>query len=255
MPLTTRWKRPYLGALRRGRQGELGGAGRFGGNLQGSFEAGTAELSPLMRVALVGDWPLVRSGFRQVLQSAGIGVIASVADAADASIVLRRLGADAVVVSALTCEAGVADTRAIAALDPRVPVLVLGRCADPDSVQRVLDAGARGYLVLEHLLDADLIRAVRRVAAGELCLSPGLDVPQPVPPPLVDTAYERLTRRERQVLALLARGRSNREIAAALNLSVNTVAVHRASLKRTLAVREVAALVLVAIRHGLVAAE
>ena len=209
-----------------------------------------------MRVALVGDWPLVRSGFRQVLQSAGIGVIASVADAADASIVLRRLGADAVVVSALTCEAGVADTRTIAALDVRVPVLVLGRCADPDSVQRLLDAGARGYLVLEHVMDADLIHAVRRVAAGELCLSPSLGAPrQSVLPPLVDTAYERLTPRERQVLALLARGRSNREIAAALNLSVNTVAVHRASLKRTLAVRGVAALVQVAMRHGLVAAE
>jgi len=209
-----------------------------------------------MRVALVGDWPLVRSGFRQVLQSAGIGVIASVADAADASTVLRRVGADVVVVSALTCQAGVSDTRKIAALDPRLPVLVLGRCADPHSVQRVLDAGARGYLVLEQALDADLIDAVRRVAAGELCLSPGLAVPEQVPPPWnVETAYERLTPRERQVLALVARGRSNREIAATLDLSVNTVAVHRAGLKKTLAVSKTAALVLVAIRHGLVTAE
>jgi DNA-binding NarL/FixJ family response regulator len=95
-----------------------------------------------MRVALVGDWPLVRSGFRQVLQSAGVGVIASVADATDASMVLRRVGADAVVISALTCEAGVADTRTIAALDPRLPILVLGRCADTGSVQSTLDAGA-----------------------------------------------------------------------------------------------------------------
>jgi len=213
-------------------------------------------MSASMRVTLVGDWPLVRSGFRQVLQSAGIGVVASVADAADASIVLRRVGADAVVVSALTCQAGVSNTRKIAALDPRLPVLVLGRCADSHSVQRVLDAGARGYLVLEQALDADLIHAVRRVAAGELCLSPGLRIPQPsTSPPMVETPYERLTQRERQVLALLASGRSNREIAAALQLSVNTVAVHRASLKRTLAVRQIASLVLVAIRHGLVAAE
>ncbi|HET9267694.1 MAG TPA: response regulator transcription factor [Vicinamibacterales bacterium] len=209
-----------------------------------------------MRVALVGDWPLVRSGFRQVLQSAGIGVIASVADAADASTVLRRVGADAVVVSALTCEGGVIDTRTIVAIDSRLPVLVLGRCADPDSVQRVVDAGARGYLVLEQVIDADLIHAVRRVAAGELCLSPGLCVPQqPALPSSVDSAYARLTRRERQVLTLLAGGRSNREIAAALRLSVNTVATHRASLKRTLAIRQVAALVRVAVRHGLVPAE
>lgn len=209
-----------------------------------------------MRVALVGDWPLVRSGFRQVLQSAGIGVIASVADADDASSVLHRLGADAVVVSALTGQAGVSNTRKIAAIHSRLPVLVLGRCADPHSVQRVLDAGARGYLVLDQLMDADLIQAVRRVAAGELCLSPGLHMPQPSSsPPSAGAPYERLTHRERQVLALLASGRSNREIAAALDLSVNTVAVHRASLKKTLAVRKTAALVLVAVRHGLVTAE
>jgi len=209
-----------------------------------------------MRVTLVGDWPLVRSGFRQVLQSAGIGVIASVADAAEASTVLRRVGADAVVVSALTCQAGVSNRRKIAALDPQLPVLVLGRCADPHSVQRVIDAGARGYLLLEQILDTDLIHALRRVVAGELCLSPGLRIPQPSPSPaMMETAYERLTRRQRQVLALVASGRSNREIAVALQLSVNTVAVHRASLKRTLAVRQTAALVLVALRHGLVTAD
>jgi DNA-binding NarL/FixJ family response regulator len=191
-----------------------------------------------------------------VLQSAGVGVIASVADADEASTVITRVGADAVVVSALTCEVGVSNTRKIAALDPRVPVLVLGRCSAPHSVRRVLNAGARGYLVLEQLLDADLIQALRRIVTGELCLSPGLTVPEQMPPAwTVDTAYERLTRRERQVLALVARGRSNREIAATLDLSVNTVAVHRAGLKKTLAVRKTAALVLVAIRHGLVTAE
>lgn len=208
-----------------------------------------------MRAALIGDWPLVRSGFRHVLQSAGIGVIASVADAADASTVLRRLGADAVVVSALTCQAGVSQTRKIAAIDPRLPVLVLGRCDDSASVHRVLNAGARGYLVLDQLTDVGLAQAIRRVAAGELCLSPGLRMPQMLPTPSADASYERLTPRERQVLTLLASGRSTREIAAALELSVNTVAVHRASLKRTLAVRKTAALVLVAVRHGLVTAE
>jgi DNA-binding NarL/FixJ family response regulator len=94
------------------------------------------------------------------------------------------------------------------------------------------------------------------VAAGERCLSQGLCLPQqPALPAGVDSAYERLTRRERQVLTLLAGGRSNREIAATLRLSVNTVATHRASLKRTLAIRQVAALVRVAVRHGLVPAE
>jgi DNA-binding NarL/FixJ family response regulator len=209
-----------------------------------------------VRVTLVGDWPLVRSGFRQVLQSAGIGVIASVFDAAEAAKALRRVGADAVVISALTCQAGVTNTRKVAEVDPRVPILVLGRCADPQSVQRVIHAGARGYLLLEHAVDADLIHAVRRVAAGDLCLSPGLSVPPQSPSQdLVDSGFERLTLRERQVLALVASGRSNREIAAALELSANTVAVHRANVMKTLAVRKTAALVLAAVKYGLVVAD
>lgn len=209
-----------------------------------------------MRVALVGDWPLVRSGFRHVLQAAGIGVIASVSDAAEATHPLRRVGVDAVVISALTSHAGVSDTRKIAAIDPRVPILVLGRCADTHSVRRLIAAGAHGYLLLERVMDVDLIHAVRRVAAGELCLSPGLSVPDDSTfDSTDDTAYEQLTLRERQVLTLVASGCSNREIATQLHLSVNTVAVHRASLMKTLAVRKTAALVLVAVRHGLVTAE
>ena len=72
---------------------------------------------------------------------------------------------------------------------------------------------------------------------------------------MVNSAYERLTRRERQVLALVASGCSTREIAAALHLSVNTVAVYRARLMKTLGVRKAAALVLIAVRHGLVTAD
>jgi DNA-binding NarL/FixJ family response regulator len=208
-----------------------------------------------VRVTLVGDWPLVRSGFRQLLQSAGVGVIASVADAADAANVLRRMGSDVVVVSALTCEAGVTNTRTLLALDPNVQVLVLGRCADADAVQQLFAAGARGYLALEQVTDADLIHAVRRVAAGELYVSPGVSVcPRSSSPPEIDTSYARLTHRERQVLMFVANGCSTREIAAKLGLSVHTVAVHRTRLMRTLAVRKIAALVLVAVRHGLVTA-
>jgi len=191
-----------------------------------------------------------------VLQSAGIAVVASVADAADAWTVLRGVGAEVVVVSALTYQAAVSNTRKIGAIEPRPPVLVLGTCADPHAVHSVLDAGAREYLVLDQLMDADLIHAVHRVAARDLCLSPGLRMPQPsTSSPAAGTAFDRLTGRERQVLCLLARGHSNREIAATLDLSVNTVAAHRASLKRTLAVHKTAALVLVAVRHGLVTAE
>jgi DNA-binding NarL/FixJ family response regulator len=209
-----------------------------------------------MRVTLVGDWPLVRSGFRQLLQSAGIGVIASVADAAEAANVLRRVGADVVVISAVTCQAGVTNTRKIVGMDPDMPILVLGRWGDSLAVQRILEAGARGYLGLSQVAEADLIEAVRRVAAGGQYLGPGVLMSTPSPSPLrFDTAYEKLTKRERQVLMLVAHGRSNREIAATLVLSANTVAVHRARLMKTLAVRKTADLVLIAVRHGLVMAE
>lgn len=209
-----------------------------------------------MRVTLVGDWPLVRSGFRQLFQSAGIGVIASVGDATEAVNALRRVGTDAVVISAVTCQAGVTNTRKIVSVDPDLPVLVLGRCADTLAVQRILEAGARGYLALAQVADADLIHAVRRVAAGERYLSPGLSMSaQSSPPVNFDTAYERLTLRERQVLMLVAHGRSNREMGVTLGLSANTVAVHRAKLMKTLAVRRTAELVLIAVRHGLVMAE
>jgi len=99
---------------------------------------------------------------------------------------------------------------------------------------------------------------VRSVATGELYLSPELAASQaavPSAPTRQDSSTSRLTDRERQVLTLVARGRSNREIAGMLGLSANTVAVHRANLMKTLAVRKTAALVLYAVRHGLVTAD
>ena len=189
-----------------------------------------------------------------MLQSAGIAVIASVEHAADASTVLRRVGADAVVVSALTAQAGVTATRTIIALDDALRVLVLGRRAGASGVQRLLDAGARGYLALEQIADADLVHAVRRVAAGDLHVrwGPSAHESSP-PPPALGGPLERLTPRERQVLALVASGRSTREIAVTLGLSVYTIAAHRRRLMRTLDVHKSAALVRLAVHSGLVA--
>jgi len=211
-----------------------------------------------IRVMLAGDCPLLRSGFRQVLEAAGVVVVGSVAAAADAARLLSTIGADVVVVGNVTRQDGGADAREIRAAHPGTPVLVLGRAGDADAVRAALASGARGYLALEAAADGDLIQAVRSLAAGEMYLSPELAAshaaaPAPVPQPSQSTA--RLTERERQVLTLVARGRSNREIAEMLGLSANTVAVHRANLMKTLAVRKTAALVLYAVRHGLVTAD
>jgi len=208
------------------------------------------------RVMLVGDCPLVRSGFRQVLESAGLAVVASVATAVDAVAQLRTTPADVVVVGAVTRHGGATEAREVRSCHPGTPVLVLGRSGDIVGVRAALAAGARGYLALDDAEDGDLIDAVRRLAAGEMYLSPELAVPSaPTVRPTSEVAHQRLTERERQVLTLVARGRSNREIAVLLGLSANTIAVHRANLMKTLAVRKTAALVLYAVRHGLVTAD
>jgi len=217
----------------------------------------SATESDPVRVMLVGDCPLVRSGFSQVLGSAGITVVASVATAVEAAGLLRSVPADVVVVGAVTRHAGAAETREIRSCHSTIAVLVIGRSGDGVAVRAALAAGAQGYLALDDAEDGDLIQAVCSVAAGELYLSPELTVPSATA--LVrlspERAHQRLTERERQVLTLVARGRSNREIAVMLGLSANTIAVHRANLMKTLAVRKTAALVLYAVRHGLVTAD
>ena len=211
-----------------------------------------------IRVMLAGDCPLLRSGLRQVLEAAGMTVDGSVDSAADAAALLETAAADVVVVGTVTSHGSGADARQIRERHPSIPLLVLGRSNDADGVRAALAAGARGYLGLERAVDGDLIQAVRSLAAGEMYLSPELaashaSMPQATVRPAVEAP--RLTERERQVLTLVARGRSNREIAGMLGLSANTVAVHRANLMKTLAVRKTAALVLYAVRHGLVTAD
>jgi DNA-binding NarL/FixJ family response regulator len=113
-------------------------------------------------------------------------------------------------------------------------------------VRQALDAGARGY-VLKNALDLDLAAAVKRVAAGETVLDPGVARPAP------DSGQRsRLTRRELEVLQLICKGLSNRAIAEKLNLSANTVAVHRANIMNTLGVHKTAELVVYALQNGLV---
>ena len=212
-----------------------------------------------IRVMLAGDCPLLRSGFRQVLEAAGMTVVGSVDSAADAAALLETMSADVVVAGTVTSHGSGADVYKIREAHPSIPLLVLGRSGDADGVRAALGAGARGYLGLEGAADGDLIQAVRSLASGEMFLSPELAASHasaaaalPVRPA---ADAPRLTERERQVLTLVARGRSNREIAEMLGLSANTIAVHRANLMKTLAVRKTAALVLYAVRHGLVTAD
>jgi DNA-binding NarL/FixJ family response regulator len=114
-------------------------------------------------------------------------------------------------------------------------------------VRQALDAGARGY-VLKNAVDLELGAAIRRVANGETVLDSQLKSPQP----LRGKRHPALTPRELEVLQMIVEGKSNKEIAAALDLSANTVAVHRANMMDALGIHKAAELVVYAIRHGLV---
>src|SRR3954452_9279083 len=142
---------------------------------------------------------------------------------------------------------GVQATKEIVKHLPGTEVLVLSMHADDNYVRNAFDAGAKGYL-LKSAIDVDLVGAIRAGAGGKRFIGSGLKyVAQER-----DDELNKLTSREKQVLQLIAQGKSNKEIAGLLHLSVNTVSVHRANLMQTLGIHNTAELVLYAIRQGLV---
>jgi DNA-binding NarL/FixJ family response regulator len=200
-------------------------------------------------VLLADDHALVRRGFRRMLEDDPQVRVVGEAGTADEAVQLARELAPTVVVldCAMPGANGVSAVRRIVSDRPDAAVLMLSMHAEETLVRQALDAGARGY-VLKNALDLDLAGAVKRVAAGEEVLDPGLKFAEP-------RRGERdsaLTPRELQVLQLICAGRSSREIAAALDLSVNTVSVHRANIMNALDIHKTAELVAYAIRRGLV---
>jgi DNA-binding NarL/FixJ family response regulator len=202
----------------------------------------------VITVLLVDDHGLVRRGFRRMLEDEpGIQVVGEASDGNDAVEAAARLHPAVVVMDfALPSMNGAVATRCILKARPETAVLILSMHSEPAYVRTCLDAGARGYL-LKNAMDLELVDAVRRVAAGERVLDQRLgslaereeDAPS-------------LTTRELEVLQLIVLGKSNKEIAAVLGLSANTVAVHRANIMQALDIHNTAELVVYAIRKGLV---
>jgi DNA-binding NarL/FixJ family response regulator len=141
---------------------------------------------------------------------------------------------------------GLVATRQILGESPDAVILMLSMHSEDTLVRQALEAGARGY-ILKNALDLDLAGAVKRAAAGEKVLDPAVSRHDNL-----KGEREGLTARELEVLQLICAGKSNREIAAALDLSINTVAVHRANIMSALGVHKTAELVVYAIRHGLI---
>jgi DNA-binding NarL/FixJ family response regulator len=177
-----------------------------------------------------------------------ITVVGEAANGEEAIEMTRRLRPAVVVMDvAMPGTNGLSATRTILAEHPDVAVLMLSMHSEETLVRQAMDTGARGY-VLKNALDLDLAAAVKRVAAGETVLDPRVNKP-------VSLKGERthaLTPRELEVLQLICSGMSNRDIAEKLELSINTVAVHRANIMSALGVHKTAELVVYAITNGLV---
>ena len=203
---------------------------------------------PSITVLLVDDHSLVRRGFRRMLEDEpGIEVVGEASDGNEAVEAAARLEPAVVVMDfALPGMNGAAATRSILKARPATAILILSMHSEPSYVRTCLDAGARGYL-LKNAMDLELVEAVRKVAVGGRVLDPRLGA-------LAEREEEapQLTTRELEVLQWIVQGQSNKEIAAVLGLSVNTVAVHRANIMQALGMHNTAELVVYAIRKGLV---
>lgn len=201
-------------------------------------------------VLLADDHSLVRRGFRRILEDDEfIRVIGEASNGVEAIQMAEQLHPRVVVMDLSMPELdGVQATREIVRNVPGTSVLILSMHADDNYVRNALDAGAKGYL-LKNAIDVDLVGAVKAVAEGRRYIGSGLKYLHSEQ----DDELDRLTAREKQVLQLIAQGRSNKEIAVLLELSVNTVSVHRANLMEKMNIHRTAELVLFAIRKGLVA--
>jgi DNA-binding NarL/FixJ family response regulator len=148
---------------------------------------------------------------------------------------------------ALPDSSGIVAARTILGQSPQTAILMLSMHSEETLVRQALEAGARGY-ILKSALDMELAAAVRAVAAGETVLAPALSRAAT----LRGDRASGLTARELEVLQLIVGGKSNKEIADVLSLSVNTVAVHRANIMSALGIHKTAELIVYAIRNGLV---
>ncbi len=202
-----------------------------------------------LTVLLVDDHSLVRRGFRRMLEDdERIAVVGEASDGNEAVKMALELKPRVVVMDcALPGASGLVATKQIMEKAPKTAVLMLSMHSEETLVRQAMEAGAKGYM-LKNAMDLDLAMAVKRVAAGETVLDPQVERSAA----LKGERDGGLTARELEILQLIVEGKSNKEIATQLNLSVNTVSVHRANIMDALGIHKTAELVVYAIRNGLV---
>jgi DNA-binding NarL/FixJ family response regulator len=210
-------------------------------------------------VLIADDHTVVRQGVRRILEDDGdIEVVGEAADGRTAIELVERLRPAVVLMDVgLPRLNGIDSTREIAKRAPQTKVIMLSMHADRAYVRRSIEMGARGY-VLKDAEDLDLVGAVKAVARGGSSFSPAVvsqlreHLVAPAAARDGDSELALLTDRERQVLQLIAEGRSNKEVAVVLDVGVSTVDSHRKHILEKLGLHNTADLVRFAVRHGLV---
>jgi DNA-binding NarL/FixJ family response regulator len=216
-----------------------------------------------VRVLIVDDHAIVREGIRALLAvDKDVQVVGEAGGGREAIELARRLAPDVVVMDiAMPDLGGLEATLEIRKDRPDAKIVVLSQYGDSSYVRRFLKAGVSGY-VLKKAAGADLVAAIHSVARGGLVLDP--DVARDALSEASDDRapgaagadeYERLTDREKQVLKLVAEGRSNKEVAALLGISVKTAMSHREHVMEKLRAHDRTALIRFALRHGVIRAD
>lgn len=213
-----------------------------------------------LRLVLADDHTMMRSGLRLLLErEPGFMVVGEASDGREAIEVTDAQTPDVVVMDvAMPNLNGIEAARRITNSHPNTAVIILSMHSDESYVLRALNAGARGYL-LKDSAESDLISAVRAVSEGKAFFSPAIskllveDYVRQLRQRGVEDSYELLTPRERELVQLLAEGKTTKEIAANLNLSPHTVETHRSNVMRKLNLNSLPELILYAVRKGVIA--
>jgi len=212
-----------------------------------------------IRILLADDHTVVRDGLRALLEKQpDMAVVGEAADGRDSIRLAEEHSPDVVIMDiGMPNLNGIEATRRILAAHPRTAVLMLSMHQDESYVLRSLKAGARGYL-LKDSLRSEVIDAVRAVFQGRSFLTRKVsrmlqeDYIQQLETRGLDDPYDLLTGREREILQMVAEGKSNKEVAGLLNISQTTVETHRAHILQKLGLHSVPELILYAVRKGII---
>lgn len=212
-----------------------------------------------VRILIVDDHGIVRRGLRlQLEEHEEFQVIGEASDGREAVRLAQELSPDVVIMDiAMPNLSGIQATAQLVKHDPNIGVIILSMHSDESYLLRTLTAGAKGYL-LKDSADEDLYRAVQAVSQGKPFFSPTIaktlleDYMRQLQQRGLQDSYDLLTDREKEILQLLAEGKSNKEVAGQLNLSPSTVETHRTRIMQKLDLHSSADIVLYAVRKKII---